>query len=149
MIETPEDFHLFETGHYELYRRISITADAHPNVMSTVEQFADKKIHSMIKFTDANGNTMELDPMMRHAIAHCERGQSLFNYLPSSYKSYTIFVGTDVVATKEDVMALEDLMYAEHILVALSKGGQHEDFVDQFTVRQKMNKLSNVHLSYV
>lgn len=92
-VDEPETLQQFVAGQFdERFNRASVTAGAHPNVMSTVELFADRRTYASIKFTDANGNTIELDPVMGEAFTNCIKGSCVINYLPTNYKLFHVSI---------------------------------------------------------
>lgn len=145
-IEDPETLEQFAAGAFDRQAdHVVVRPRSTSNVMGVAKQFSGKATFASIKFIDIDENAIELDPRMRHAIAHANEDESLFQYLPTDYNSYNIFVDAGVILTREDAMILGSWSYAKHILIVL-KQQPSESFMKQFQLMTTKGLLRNVHL---
>lgn len=146
-INDPDTLKQFASGAFDgRFDRVVIGGGASFDVKSLAKQFSNKATFSSIKFTDVGANSIELDPRMRHAIVHYADHERFLKYLPTDYKSYTIFVSGDVVLKADDASVIRNWNTANHILIVLRQEQPSQEFINKFNLLKQKGELKNAHL---
>lgn len=141
-------FRKFRAGHFDgFYDEVNVEKGAHPNILSQVYWFKNSDTPK-IRFTDDNGNTVELSTDKKRVTADINSGRVPLDYLPPNYKSYDINMGDEATPTVVDAETIKKWKSAETVQVTPQSAGQNTAFWARYNAWWNPNNFKKPDYDY-